>query len=123
MLRHRSSTYDLDSRPPKFVALYRAVKKRTLPVAAMALYGAATASFEGGQFLSAAAQFKELLDLLSDPDEAGRLSDMRVLAAGFSKLTEQRLAESTDQQPRLRLRLHLRAALCRLCTWCPTAQE
>jgi hypothetical protein len=105
------------------VALYRAVKKRTLPVAAMALYGAATASFEGGQFLSAAAQFKELLDLLSDPDEAGRLSDMRVLAAGFSKLTEQRLAESTDQQPRLRLRLHLRAALCRLCTWCPTAQE
>ena len=93
VMRHRSSTYDLDSRPPKFVTLYRAVKKRTLPVAAMALYGAATASFEGGQFLSAAAQFKELLDLLSDPDEAGRLGDMRVLAAGFSKLTEQRLAE------------------------------
>jgi hypothetical protein len=99
VMRHRSSTYDLDSRPPKFVTLYRAVKKRTLPVAAMALYGAATASFEGGQFLSAAAQFKELLDLLSDPDEAGRLGDMRVLAAGFSKLTEQRLAEVNRPAP------------------------
>ena len=99
VMRHRSTTYDLDSRPPKFVSLYRAVKKRTLPAAAMALYSSATASFEGGQFLSAAAQFKELLDLLSDPEEAGRLGDMRVLAAGFSKLSEQRLAEVNPPAP------------------------
>lgn len=99
VMRHRSPTYDLDSRPPKFATLYRAVRKRTLPTAAMSLYGAATASFEGGLFLSAAAQFKELLDLLSDPDEAGRLGDIRVLAAGFSKLTEQRLAEVNRPAP------------------------
>jgi hypothetical protein len=99
VMRHRSPTYDLDSRPPKFVDLYRAVKKRTLPAAAMALYGSATASFEGGQFLSAAAQFKELLVLASDPEEAGRLGDMRVLAAGFSRLIEQRLAEADPPTP------------------------
>jgi hypothetical protein len=99
VMRHRSTRYDLDNRPPKFVSLYRAVKKRTLPAAAMALYSSATASFEGGQFLSAAAQFKELLDLLSDPEEAGRLSDMRVLAAGFSKLSEQRMAEANPPAP------------------------
>jgi len=93
VMRHRAPTYDLDSRPPKFVTLYRAVKKRTLPAAAMALYASATASFERGQFLSASGQFKELLDLLSDPEEIGRLGDMRVLAAGFSKLSEQRIAE------------------------------
>jgi hypothetical protein len=99
VMRHRSPTYDLDSRPPKFVTLYRAVKTRTLPAAAMALYGSATASFEGGQILSAAAQFKELLVLLSDPEEAGRLGDMRVLAAGFSRLIEQRLAEVDPPAP------------------------
>ena len=60
VMRLRSSTYDLDSRPPKFVTLYRDVKRRTLPDAAISLYGSAQASFEGEQFVSASAQFKDL---------------------------------------------------------------
>ena len=93
VMRRRSSTYDLANHPPKFVTLYREVKKRTLPKAAMALYSSATASFEGGQFATASGQFKELLLLLSDPEEAGRLGDLRVLADGFSRLSEQRLVD------------------------------
>jgi len=81
------------------VTLYRAVKKRTLPTAAMALYSSATASFEGGQFVTASAQFKELLVTLSDPEEAGRLGDLRVLADGFSKLSEQRLVDVSPPAP------------------------
>jgi len=99
VMRRRSSPYDLASHPPKFVTLYRAVKKRTLPTAAMALYSSATASFEGGQFVTASAQFKELLVMLSDPEEAGRLGDLRVLADGFSKLSEQRLVDVSPPAP------------------------
>ena len=100
MLRRRSSTYDIASHPPKFVSLYLAVKRRTLPDAAIALYGAAQASFEGGQFVTASAQFKDLLGMLSDPEAAaGKLGDLKVLANGFSKLSEQRLAEVNAPAP------------------------
>jgi TonB family protein len=100
VLRRRSSTYDIASHPPKFVSLYLAVKKRTLPDAAIALYGAAQASFEEGQFVAASAQFKDLLGMLSDSEgAAGKLGDLKVLANGFSKLSEQRLAEVTAPAP------------------------
>ena len=93
VMRKRGSAYDLASQPPKFVALYRAVKKRILPAVALALYGSAKASFERGQFVIAAAQFKELLVMLSDPEDAETLGDLRVLADGFSRLSEARLAD------------------------------
>jgi len=100
VMRRRSSTYDIASHPPKFVALYLAVKKRTLPDAAIALYGAAQASFEKGQFVAASAQFKDLLGMLSDSEAAaGRLGDLKVLASGFSKLSEQRLGEVKAPAP------------------------
>ena len=100
VMRHRSSTYDIDSRPPKFVTLYRAVKRRTLPDAALALYGSAQASFEEGQFVKASAQFKDLLVMLSDSEAAaGKLGDLKVLANGFSRLSEQRLAEVKSPAP------------------------
>jgi hypothetical protein len=100
VMRRRSSSYDISSHPPKFVALYLAVKKRTLPDAALALYGAAQASFEEGQFVRASAQFKDLLGMLSDSEAAaGKLGDLKVLANGFSRLSEQRLAEITAPTP------------------------
>ncbi len=100
VMRRRASTYDIASHPPKFVALYLAVKKRTLPDAALALYGAAQASFEEGQFVTASAQFKDLLGMLSDSEAAaGKLGDLKVLANGFSKLSDQRLAEVKAPAP------------------------
>ena len=100
VMRNRSSTYDPDSHPPKFVTLYRAVKRRTLPDAALALYGSAQASFEEGQFVKASAQFKDLLVMLSDSEAAaGKLGDLKVLANGFSRLSEQRLAEVSSPAP------------------------
>jgi hypothetical protein len=111
VLRRRSSTYDIASHPPKFVSLYLAVKRRTLPDAAIALYGAAQTSFDEGQFVRASAQFKDLLGMLSDPEAAGKLGDLKVLANGFSRLSEQRLAEMSAPAPQAPLAGNTLAAL------------
>ena len=95
VMRNGSSSYDFNDASPKFVTLYRAVKKRTLPLAATALYVSAKTSFENAQFAPAAAQFKELLVLLSDPEAAATLGDLKLLAEGFSRLSDQRLADVT----------------------------
>ena len=94
-MRRPSTAYDPAIHPPKFVAVYRAVKKRTLPLAAAALYVSAKASFERGQLVTAAALFKELLALPSDHEEAAALGDLTLLADGFVRLSEQRLADAT----------------------------
>ena len=93
VMRRGLSSYDPDDTSPKFVTLYRAVKKRTLPLAATALYVSAKTSFENAQFGDASAQFKDLLVLLSDPEQAATLGDLKLLAEGFSRLSEQRLAD------------------------------
>ena len=94
VMRRPSTAYDPAIHSPKFVAVYRAVKKRTLPLAAAALYVSAKASFEGGQLVTASALFKELLALPSDHEEAAALGDLTLLADGFVRLSEQRLADA-----------------------------
>ena len=94
VMRRPSTAYDPAIHPPKLVAVYRAVKSRTLPLAAAALYVSAKASFERDQLVAASALFRELLALPSDPEEAAALRDLTLLADGFLRLSEQRLADA-----------------------------
>jgi tetratricopeptide (TPR) repeat protein len=79
---------------PRLVAMFHDVRKRALPAAARQLYSAAKVHYEAKNYASAAAKFKELFLVLSDSDlsdEGGKLTDLRELADGFLKLSEQKL--------------------------------
>ncbi len=79
---------------PRLVAMFRDVRRRSLPGAERRLYTSAKADFEDKDYASATPKFKQLLSVLGDPaiaDDAGRLKDLRELADGFLKLSEQRL--------------------------------
>jgi TonB family protein len=87
---------------PRLVAMFHDVRKRTLPSAATQLYASAKSDYEGKSYVKAAAKFKELTQVLGDADlaeNAGRLSDLRELADGFLKLSEQKVAELPAAAP------------------------
>jgi hypothetical protein len=76
--------------PPRLVALFRDVRKRTLPAAARELYVHAKASFDNKRFEAATAELKELLAVLADagvPDDDVGLADLKLLAEGFLSLS------------------------------------
>jgi hypothetical protein len=102
VLRQGSKPYDVTNHPPKFVTLYHSVRKRTLPLAAAALFGSAKSSFEHGLFAIASAQFKELLMLLSDPQDGAAMHDLRMLSEGFLMLSEKRLIDVSPPVPEFR---------------------
>lgn len=83
-----------ETESPKLIQMFRDARARVLPSAAKAMYAAAKSNFEQGQLSKAATQFADLLSLLSDKEFAGQpaFSDLRMLADGFSKLTDQQLA-------------------------------
>jgi tetratricopeptide (TPR) repeat protein len=83
-----------ESESPKLVAMFREARARVLPNAAKAMYSAAKANFEQGQLAKAGGQFSELIALLSEREFANQsaFADLRMLAEGFSKLTDQQLA-------------------------------
>lgn len=75
--------------PPRLVALFKDVRKRTLPAAARQLYVQAKVSFDNKRFEAATAELKELLAVLADAgtdDDAG-LADLKMLAEGFLSLS------------------------------------
>jgi TonB family protein len=82
----------LDS--PKLVAMLKDARTRLIPVTAKSLYAGAKEAFEKGELEKASDQFADLMKLLAEPEAAGEagLADLRILADGFAKLTEQRLA-------------------------------
>jgi hypothetical protein len=83
-----------ESESPKLVTMFREARARVLPNAAKAMYSTAKANFEQRQLTKAAGQFSELIALLSEKEFASQASfaDLRMLAEGFSKLTDQQLA-------------------------------
>lgn len=82
-----------ESESPKLIAMFREARTRVLPNAAKAMYSTAKSNFEQGQLTTAATQFSELLALLSEKEFANQsaFADLRMLAEGFSKLTDQQL--------------------------------
>ena len=72
---------------PRVRTAFSEVRQRQLPEIARARYSAAKATFDRKHFAQAEQQFRELLRLIDDPDMGGRLSDLRLLVAGFLDLS------------------------------------
>lgn len=78
---------------PKLIAMFDEARARVLPAAVKSLYATAKGNFEQGDLKVAATQFRELNQLLADKELAGpAFSDIRMLADGFAKLTDQQLS-------------------------------
>jgi len=75
--------------------MFRDARNKVLPAAARSMYTNAKASFEKGDLSKAQAQFGELIALLSEKELTGQtaFADLRMLADGFAKLTQQQIAE------------------------------
>jgi tetratricopeptide (TPR) repeat protein len=71
---------------PRVRATFADVRERLLPDLATARYAEAKQAYDRKSFAEASARFRELVVLLDDPQMAGRLSDLRTLAAGFVEL-------------------------------------
>jgi hypothetical protein len=89
VIRHPTATFDPAGHSPKFISLHRSVKERTLPIVVAALYRLAKANLEGGLY-GVLGTVQAVLTRLSDP-QAATLSDLKLVAEGFSKLAEERL--------------------------------
>jgi hypothetical protein len=76
--------------PPRLVTMYHDVRKRLLPATTRDLYAKAKAAFDAKQYASASSQFREMLALIGDDDNASGtdLSDLKMLGEGFLKLSD-----------------------------------
>jgi hypothetical protein len=72
---------------PRVRAAFSDVRQRLLPEIAKARYATAKATFDRKDHPAAENEFRGLLALLDDPQMAGRLGDLRVIAAGFLELS------------------------------------
>ena len=72
---------------PRVRAAFSDVRQRLLPEIARSRYATAKATFDRKEHAAAEVQFRDLLSLLDDPQMAGRLSDLRVITAGFLELS------------------------------------
>jgi hypothetical protein len=75
------------SESPRVRATFTDVRKRLLPEITTARYQTARATYDRREWAEAEEQFKTVLALIDDPDTGGRLTDLRVLAAGFLELS------------------------------------
>ena len=93
-LAARRPTMKLDeTESPKLVAMFDEARARVLPSAARALYASAKGNFEQGDLKAAAAEFHVLNQLLAEKELSGpAFADLKMLADGFAKLTDQQLA-------------------------------
>jgi hypothetical protein len=93
-LAARRPTMRLDeTESPKLVAMFDEARARVLPSAVKSLYASAKGNFEQGDLKTAAAEFRELNQLLAEKELSGpAFADMKMLADGFTKLTDQQLA-------------------------------
>jgi tetratricopeptide (TPR) repeat protein len=71
---------------PSVRTFFRAVRQRVLPGVAQAKYAAAKATYDAKEYTRAANEFRIVLALIDDPDMAGRLADLRLVAEGFGQL-------------------------------------
>jgi hypothetical protein len=84
---------------PRVRAAFSDVRQRLLPDIATSRYAAAKAAFDRKEFAAAEQQFRTLVTLLDDPQMAGRLGDMRTLAAGFIDLAKAAAAPPPEPKP------------------------
>jgi hypothetical protein len=83
-----------DRMSPRVVALFETVRVRTMPLVARQVYGKARSSYDNAHFDAAASQFRQLVQLLSDPglvEKNPNLAEMKELGEGFVELAEAKL--------------------------------
>lgn len=101
VLRNPLALPNLEGHSPKFTTTYQKVRKRIQALVAPTMYGLAKASYDAGNFAVASAQFKELCALLEKSEGSEEpLSDLRMLADGFSRLSSRRAAALEPAAPR-----------------------
>jgi hypothetical protein len=76
-----------ESESPRVRAMFTDVRKRLLPDLTTARYQTAKLAYDRRDWTAAEAQFRVVLALIDDPDNASRLSDLRTLASGFLELS------------------------------------
>ena len=76
-----------ESESPRVRATFSEVRKRLLPEITTARYQVAKQAYDRRDWAAAEAQFRLVLALIDDPDNGGRLTDLRVLTAGFLELS------------------------------------
>jgi tetratricopeptide (TPR) repeat protein len=78
---------DASSASPRFIALFKDVRRRTLPVVIQKGYAAGKSAYDEHRYEEASGAFDRVLALLEDPDltdeERLRLGDLRTIAGGF----------------------------------------
>ncbi len=84
------ATLDSATVSPRVVSIFNDVRTRTIPAAAKEIYQKARASFDQGDFDSAATQFQQVVTLAESapPERAEMMSELKMLAAGFVRLAE-----------------------------------
>ena len=75
-----------ESESPRVRSTFTDVRKRMLPDITNSRYQLAKLAYDRRDWAAAEAQFRTVLALIDDPDNTGRLGDLRVLAAGFLEL-------------------------------------
>lgn len=71
---------------PRVRSAFSDVRQRLLPEIASLRYAAAKAAYDRKEYPFAETQFRDLVNLLNDPQMGGRLTDLRTLAIGFVDL-------------------------------------
>jgi TonB family protein len=71
---------------PRVRSAFSDVRQRLLPEIASLRYAAAKAAYDRKEYATAEQQFRDLVNLLNDPQMGGRLTDLRTLAIGFVDL-------------------------------------
>jgi hypothetical protein len=77
---------------PRVRDTFAEVRRKLLPEIARAAYVAAKTAFDRQAWADSEIGFRLVLSLIDDPDAAGRLGDLRLLAAGFHELSARFLA-------------------------------
>ena len=86
---------------PRVRSAFSDVRQRLLPEIATLRYAAAKAAYDRKDYAFAETQFRDLVNLLNDPQMGGRLSDLRTLALGFVDLATATAAAAPPEPKRL----------------------
>jgi hypothetical protein len=90
-----------ESESPRVRATFAEVRKRLLPEITTTRYQIAKLAYDRRDWTSAESQFRTVLALIDDPENnASRLGDLRVLAAGFLELSARAAAPPPPVEPR-----------------------
>jgi hypothetical protein len=88
----RQPQYSMDQlESPKLVAMFKSVRARKLPEVAKNMFASAKSAYDKGDMKAASVQFTTLLAVLDGPDVGSNLSDLKMLADGFSTLAQKQL--------------------------------